>query len=166
MVRQENLDEAKKKLGSAERFYDAARGSHGQDEIRNAANYHPGTFFTHSQRAIEHATKALFLLLGVDVPHEHFIEIDSADAEDLLNASEGELEPRFTEQIARMLFINQLYGSSYPTSEYGIQTAQKTIEANTFLERMEADHAYDHADEVIRGCRHIISYAEVNYLSR
>ena len=166
MVRQDNIDEANEKLGSAERSYDAAKGSHGREEIRNAANYYPGSFFTHSQRAIEHATKALFLLLEVNVPQEHFIEMDSGDAEDLLNASEAELEPRFTEQIARILFINQLYGSSYPTSEYGIETSQRTIEANSFLNRMEADHAYDHADEVIRGSRHIISYVEVNHLSK
>lgn len=111
-------------------------------------NYSPGEYFTHCQRAMEHATKAVFLLLGVAVPSTHFIEMDSEPATNLLNASEAELGEEYTEEIARLLFINQLYGSSYPVSEYGIETSQRTIESNDFLDQMEADQAYNHMVEV------------------
>lgn len=149
MIQLDDVQEARKKLQTAKRRFDSAGGGYGRRDPEKGANYYPGEYFTHSQRAIEHATKAVFLLLGVEVPSDHFIEMDSSSAENLLNTSEAELSDDYTEQIARLLFINQLYGSSYPTAEYGIETSQRTIEANSFLDRMEADQAYNHANEII-----------------
>lgn len=156
MIKSDNVQEARRKIETAKQRFDSAGQGYGRrDSERNAMHY-PGEYFTHSQRSIEHATKSIFLLLGVKVPSDHFIEMGSVDVNNLLNASEANLSEDYTEQIARILFINQLYASSYPTSEYGIETNQRTIESNSFLNHMEADQAYNHADEVIQLCENIV----------
>lgn len=156
MIQPDDVQEARAKLETAERRFDSAGSGYGRRDPQNGANHYPGEYFTHSQRVIEHATKAVFLLLGVEVPSDHFIEMDSSPVSNLLNASESELGDENTEQVARLLFINQLYGSSYPTGEYGVTTSQRTIEAKSFLDRMEADQAYNHADEAIDLCENIL----------
>lgn len=167
MIQPDNVQESREKLETARQRFDSAGAGYGRRDPERNANQFPGEYFTHSQRTIEHATKAVFLLLGVEVPSDHFIEMDSNSARDLLNASEAKLSEDYTDQIARLLFINQLYGSSYPTSEYGVETSQRTIEANQFLNHMEADQAYNHADEVIELCETIIRRgAEIAGVSR
>lgn len=156
MIEPDDVREARTRLETARQRFDSAGSGYGRRDPERSANNYPGEYFTHSQRAIEHATKAIFLLLSVQAPSDHFIEMDSSPARDLLNASEANLSEDYTEQIARLLFINQLYGSSYPTSEYGVETSQRTIDANDFLDHMECDQAYNHADEVIQVCEGII----------
>ncbi len=109
---------------------------------------HPSAVVTGSQRCIEHCVKSVFILVGVQEPMDHAIPVDSEPAEQLLNAVYSELGEQETQQTARLLFLTDLYGTTYPVSEYGIDIAQLRLDADDFLTRKEGSQAYNHVAAV------------------
>lgn len=119
------------------------------------AREQPSSVFTNSQRAIEHGLKSVFILMGVQAPTDHEIPLDSNDASNLVNATLSELDQDYAEIAVRLLFINDLYASTYPVSEYGFELRRQTIVANQFMKDMEASQCYNHAVESVRLVRKI-----------
>ena len=123
------------------------------------SNNQPSSVLTNSQRCIEHCAKTLFRLADVQEPTVHTIEIESESGKQLLNAVDAQLNEDFTQRTARVLFLAELYGSTYPVSEYGIDMDSVRIEANDLLDRMESDQAYNHAVEVVENTRDLVDTA-------
>lgn len=141
------LDKAEQKLRHATRM------------LGRESNMHPSSALTSSQRCLEHCAKALFIMLSVQEPTDHSIPVNSDRGKQLLNAVHAKLGEGYTQEAARLLFLTELYGSTYPASEYGIKISQTRIEANDFLNRMEGDQAYNHAVEAVEITRAIIDTA-------
>lgn len=148
------IRQAESRLSKAEQKLRQATRMPGRE-----SNKHPSSVLTNSQRSIEHCAKTIFILMGVQEPTEHAIPIDSQEGKQLLNAVNAELGEGYAQETARVLFLTELYGSTYPVSEYGIKISQTRIEANDFLHRMEGDQAYNHAVEVVEITRAIIDTA-------
>lgn len=155
MVNREALTNSRGRLKTAERKFESAKEIYGT-EVRR----HPGSVLTHSQRCIEHCAKAVFLLMGVNAPNEHTIPVESEATKQLLNAVYADLGEDYAQKTARLIFLAELYGSAYPVSEYGVDVDRGTMEADDFLNRMEADQAYNHADAALTLTKQIINMAQ------
>jgi len=155
MVSDEGIKRAENRLESAKAKFDTAGSKYGGD-----ANQHPGSVLTHSQRCIELCAKAIFLLMEVEPPAKHVIELDSQPSRNVLNAVFTEFGEYHAGKTARLIFLCELYGSAYPISEYGFDVTKGAMEADEFLDRMEGDQAYNHADVAIDLAEDIINKAQ------
>lgn len=124
-------------------------------------NQNPSNVITNCQRTIEHCAKAIFIMMEVNEPSEHVIQVGSTEANNLLNAVYADLDEEHTKLVARILFLIETYNSSYPISEYGINLGQIRFEASDFLDSMEGDQCYNHAVEVVKITREILDTARV-----
>jgi HEPN domain-containing protein len=154
MVTESQVDEAERKMRTAERRFENAGDSLGAEVKR-----YPGSVLTSCQRCIEHSAKAIFLLMGVTIPEDHAIDLDGENTRQLLNAVYSNFDEEYTKKAARLVFLSQVWGNVYPASEYGIQVDQISLEADDLLDRMEADQAYNHADEATTLARQLLNRA-------
>lgn len=154
MVIESQIDEAENKMRTAERHFEQAGDSLGAEVKR-----FPGTVLTSCQRCIEHSPKSVFLLMGVRIPEQHAIDLDGERTRQLLNSIYGNFDEEYTKKAARLVFLSQVWGNVYPASEYGVQVDQVALEANDLLDHMEADQAYNHADEATTLARQLINRA-------
>lgn len=152
MVTQEDVRRAQKRLEKAERRMEEATNILGAE-----VKQHPGESLTKSQRCIEHCAKSVFRLMGVNSPDTHEIPLEGSEAAQLMNAVRAELNETYMQKTARLLFLADLYGGVYPVSEYGVDIDSLTVEPAEFLDRMEADQAYNHADAAVTLAKEIIN---------
>lgn len=154
MVSERNVKKSEKRLSKAEIELNSASRLLGRQ-----SNKHPSSVLSSTQDTIEHCAKAIFILMEVHEPEEHAIPVDSHEGEQLINAVNGELGEGYAKETARILFLSELYNTTYPAAEYGVKIAQVRFEADEFLSRMEGDQSYNHAVEVAEITRAIIDTA-------
>lgn len=152
MVSRDNVEAAERRLRKAQRKFDSAGEQFGTEEP-----IHPGDSLMNSQRSIEHATKAVFILVGVQAPTEHSIPLESNESRQLLNAVWANFGKPTAQKAARLVFLCEMYGSTYPVSDYGIELAKGRLESDEFIDEMESDQAYNHAHEALELAKDIIS---------
>lgn len=150
-MEKQDVQNAERRLDKAEAKLRQATRIPPEESITHTSNV-----LTNSQRSIEYCAKAIFILMDVQEPTEHTIPVNSEYANQVLNAVYAEFGERYTEDTARILFLTELYGSTYPVSEYGVDIGQIRMESDDFLSQMEGNQAYNHAVEVVKETRKII----------
>ena len=154
---------AQREFESAESRLDSAlqgkkRGNTGNNSTR----------FVDAQRTIERSTKAVFELIDVQYPSKHAIEPISHQACNLLNAvsdtvddiryfeqKEGlldneELKRMHREEVARLLFLCDMFGDMYQVASYGIDEQNIRLQADDFIRYSDYEYAIEYALVALR----------------
>lgn len=157
------------KVRNAQREFEIAESrldSALQVERRNTENYN--TRFVDAQRTIERSTKAVFELLDVQYPSQHAIDPTSHEARNLLHALSDEVdEIRYFEQkegllnneelkrmhrkeVARLLFLCDMFGDMYQVASYGIDEQNIRLQADDFIQYSDHEYAIEYALVALR----------------
>jgi len=147
---EQSVQDAEDRLSKARRKRQAARealGNHGDNQSHVSD---PSEVVTTCQRSIEHAAKAVFILVGVDYPTAHEIPLDSKEAKQLMNAVFSTFPDYVAGQdTARLLLLTTIWGSVYPASEYGVHVDRGVVESEDIFSRDDAEKALAHANEAL-----------------
>lgn len=153
---------AQREFESAESRLDSAL----QRERRNTENYN--TRFVDAQRTIERSTKAIFELTDVQYPSEHAIDPRSREARNLLHAvsdkvdeiryfqqkegllSNEELKRMHREEVARLIFLCDMFGDMYQVASYGIDGENIRLQADDFIQFSDHEYAIEYALVALR----------------
>jgi hypothetical protein len=122
-----------------------------------------GMRFVDAQRTIERSTKAVFELMNVNYPSEHAIDPRSREARNLLHSvsdavgdikyfeqkedllDNEELKQLHIGEVARLIFLCDMFGDMYELASYGIDKEDIRLSANDFIQFSDYEYAIEYA---------------------
>lgn len=154
---------AQHEFEAAEARLDSALQARKRDKSENS-----GMRFVDAQRTIERSTKAVFELMAVQYPNEHAIDPRDREARNLLNAVSSEVDDiayfeqeqgfitneemkrLHTGEVARMIFLCDMFGDMYQLASYGIDKEDIRLQADTFIRYSDYEYAIEYAVVALR----------------
>lgn len=151
-ISHELVERAHLEFQSAESKFDSA-----MQFRREVDNPNYAAVFVDAQRSIERSTKSIFKLMDVQHGTDHQISPESERGCNLLNSikhevldinypiqgewglTKQEIADIHTQEVARILFLCEMYGNMYPISDYGIDEPNFQMPANKFIKSGEEE---------------------------
>ena len=154
---------AQHEFEAAESRLDSALQARKRNKTENG-----GMRFVDAQRTIERSTKAIFELMDVQYPNEHAIDPRDREARNLLNSVSSEVDDivyfeekqgfmnneelrRFhTGEVARLIFLCDMFGDMYELASCGIDKEDIRLQADAFIQYSDYEYAIEYALAALR----------------